>query len=165
MWIHKEERYVLGSAKSGSISERHWLQDMEQQTRQTVFQLRFVQRRSAGQHQKPVETSHYIQCMRARARHHHLRLGLLCHQEQSLGVLQLHHPEEEDRNENTLHSNLINIEPYMLFLNCVKKNVSMYYWGMPRFYRTLSLKDKTFFVIDYNRENLYHTIIFFSFVL
>ena len=103
MWVQTERNFV-GGAESGCGGERFRLQGLEQQGREKVFRLRFMQRGGAGQREEAVETSDHIQCVRVCASDEHLRLGLLRHQEQPIGLLQLHRPEK-DQNENTLDLN------------------------------------------------------------
>lgn len=86
LWIQDEECNVLGGAKEWSSSEQFRLQDMGQQAGQAVLWLQCMQRRGFGQHQEPVETFNHIQWPCACTRHHHLCSGLLCHQEQPMGL-------------------------------------------------------------------------------
>jgi len=80
------------------------LQGLEQQGRENVFRLRFMQRWGASEREEAVETSEHIQWVGVCASEQHLRLRLLRHQEQPIGLLQLHR-REKDENENTLETN------------------------------------------------------------
>jgi len=72
---------------------------VEQQGRENVFRLRFMQRGSAGRRKEAVERYEHSECVRGSSSDHHLRLRLLRHQKQPIGVFQIHRPEKHE-NEN-----------------------------------------------------------------